>query len=361
MFGFLNRWNSTLATQIEAENTTRKNMSLTTRQYTSLSTMNAVFFALMLFISACSQLPTKETQALAAKGELGISTLEAVTIAADGDNRELSLRIIMPSAAGPFPLIVLSHGTFSSNLRYDLVANYWAQHGYVVLMPQHPDANYGFTPKSIDDMLQNIETRIIDLQRVLDGLQFIEAQNAELDGKIDHDHYIAAGHSIGAMIAMRVTGLVIQNVGTDTTKATTESRFQLLVMLSDPGKMRQMPLTAWTGSTVPTFMSTGSEDYGLMGAREEPKNPNIIVSANNSVDRYQLLLDKGDHYFGGLVQKEVAAEPDHEGLRIFNETSVMFLDAYSKDDREALKYLREVDLLAATNGRATIIQELAIE
>lgn len=338
-------------------------MSLIIRQYASLSAsaMNAVFISLILIISACSQLPTKETQALAAKGELEISTLEAVTIAADGDNRELSLRIIMPSAAGPFPLIVLSHGTFSSNVRYDLVANYWAQHGYVVLMPQHPDANYAFTPKSIDDMLGNIETRIIDLQRVLDGLQLVEAQNAELAGKIDHDHYIAAGHSIGTMIAMRVTGLVVQDINTDTTKATTESRFQLLVMLSDPGKMRQMPITAWTGSTVPTFMSTGSDDYGLMGAREAPKNPNIIVSANNSVDRYQLLLDKGDHYFGGLVQKEVSAEPDHEGLQIFNETSVMFLNAYSKDDRDALKYLSEVDLLAVTNGRATIIKELAVE
>jgi hypothetical protein len=39
----------------------------------------------------------------------------------------------------------------------------------------------------------------------------------------------------------------------------------------------------------------------------------------------------------------------------------MFLNAYSKDDRDALKYLSEVDLLAVTNGRATIIKELAVE
>ncbi len=132
-----------------------------------------------------------------------------------------------------------------------------------------------------------------------------------------------------------------------------------LVMLSDPGKMRQMPITAWTGSTVPTFMSTGTEDYGLMGSRDAPTEGNEILSSDLSVDRYQLLLKEGDHYFGGLVQKDVQKNPDHEGLDIFNKTSTAFLDAYVKGDRGAERYLRNVDLTVATTGRAELILELA--
>jgi hypothetical protein len=208
-------------------------------------------------------------------------------------------------------------------------------------------------------MVNVIGTRVIDMSLVLDGLGEIEQQVPNLAGKIIHANYIAAGHSIGTLIAMRVTGLVVHEVITDQTIGSNETRFNYLVLLSDPGKMRNMPLSAWTGSKVPTFMSTGTEDYGLMGARGEPEDGNTILSSDTTVDRYQLLLQDGDHYFGGLVQKEVETEPDYEGLELFNENSTAFMDAYVKGNKSALNYLNSVDMQTATNSRAELIREPA--
>ncbi len=66
------------------------------------------------------------------------------------------------------------------------------------------------------------------------------------------------------------------------------------------------------------------------------------------------MLDGGDHYFGGLIQKEVDAEPDHGGLAIFNAASTAFLDAVTKDDPLAHAWLDTVDIGEATDGRATL-------
>ena len=52
------------------------------------------------------------------------------------DDRPVPLKIFHPADGGPFPLVVLSHGTFSSIHRYDRVAEYWAGQGYVVILPQ---------------------------------------------------------------------------------------------------------------------------------------------------------------------------------------------------------------------------------
>ncbi len=92
-----------------------------------------------------------------------------------------------------------------------------------------------------------------------------------------------------------------------------------------------------------------------MGARGKPTEAQTdILSGGADVLRYELLLDKGDHYFGGLVQKKVDAKPDHEGLAIFNELSVVFLHSVAKDDRRASQYLANLDVAAMTKGRAKV-------
>jgi hypothetical protein len=314
--------------------------------------------ALLLALASC----THTNNYAPSKGELSLAVESAIELPRTSHELALNVRAIFPDTGGPFPLIVLSHGTFSNNERYDLVAEYWASNGYTVLMPQHIDANYGVTPKDTADMVNIIATRVADMSQILDELDAIEQQAPALKGKIDRDTTISAGHSVGTLVAMRVTGLVINDINTQQVISSTEARFDSLIMLSDPGKMRQMPLTAWKGSTVPTFMSTGTDDYGLMGSRDAPQEGNKILSSDPSVDRYQLLLQEGDHYFGGLVQKKlgkVDAKPDYEGLEIFNKTSTAFLDAYAKNNKSARRYLQQVDLQTVTNSRAQLIREVA--
>jgi dienelactone hydrolase len=286
--------------------------------------------------------------------ELAVEVDRSVELAA-ADARPLPLKIFYPDTGGPFPLIVLSHGTFSSIDRYDLIAQYWAAQGYVVILPQHKDANYGVTPSSYEVMQDVAMSRVADMSQVLDQLAAIQKQVPALAEIIDHDHYVAAGHSMGTQVAMLVTGLQFKTSYNDELITADEKRFGVLVLVSDPGKMRLMPADVWLASSVPTFMATGTDDFGLMGQRGKATEDQSEVLPNPAkAPRYQLLLEGGDHYFGGLVQKEVQGEPDYEGLAIFNATSTAFLDAQTKASPAAQRYLDQVDLAQVTNQRAQL-------
>jgi len=290
--------------------------------------------------------------ARAPEWEVAVDSSVELTAAAA---RPVPLRIFYPVEGEAFPLIVLSHGTFSSNQRYDLIAHYWAAQGYVVILPQHKDANYGVKPTGYAVMQEVAMSRVADMSQVLDELADIQQQLPALAGKIDHDHYVAAGHSIGTQVAMLVTGMQFKTGFNGELINSDEQRYTALILVSDPGKMRLMPTDTWTASNVPTFMATGTDDFGLMGQRgQSTEAQSEVLPMTIEVPRYQLLLDGGDHYFGGLVQKDVEGEPDHEGLSIFNATSSAFLDAQTKASAAAQNYLQQVDLLQVTNQRAEL-------
>jgi hypothetical protein len=285
---------------------------------------------------------------------------DSVSLTVPEAERQLPLRVVYPERGGPFPVIVFSHGTFSSGKQYDRVATHWAARGYVVILPDHIDANYGVVPTKNEDMYRVARSRVADMSLVLNGLDEIEKRIPSLQGRMDRQRLIAAGHSFGTQVAMLVTGLRIRNPTNDVITETAEKRFSLLIMLSDPGKMALMPEHTWKGSTVPTFLATGSEDYGLMGdGRRAAEYQNEILSVGDGSDavEYLLLIDKGDHYFGGLIHKQVDAEPDYEGLAIFNATSTAFLDAHAKGVERARTYLLSGTLARDTDGRANLIVE----
>lgn len=289
----------------------------------------------------------------------------ALTVAVDDsvvlmapDERPVPVKIFYPEAVGPYPLIVLSHGTFSNRNRYDRIGEFWAGQGYVVMVPQHIDADYGVKPSGYGVMQGVVRTRVADMSLVLDSLADIELAVPGVAGKIAGDEYVAAGHSIGTQVALLATGARYRAAFNGEEMASSEDRFRALILANDPGKMRLMPADTWTASAVPTFMTTGTDDYGLMGSRGPPtegQTENLTSAAYADVMRYELLLEGGDHYFGGLIQKEVDAEPDHEGLALFNATSTAFLDAVMKDDLRARAYLDTVDMLEVSAGRATLL------
>ena len=193
-------------------------------------------------------------------GPLSITKDGRATLAVPVENREMSLRIVYPDQGGPYPIIVFSHGTFSSSDKYNLVVEFWAERGYVVILPNHLDANYGIIPSKTEDMIRIIHTRISDMSFILDNLDAIEGQNPGLKGKLNRNQIIAAGHSIGTQVVLVNTGQRIRNPTNNYVTESSEDRFMAAVMLSDPGKMSMMPDDTWKGGSAPTFLSTGSED-----------------------------------------------------------------------------------------------------
>ena len=293
-------------------------------------------------------------------GPLSITKDGSATLAVPVENREMSLRIVYPDQGGPYPIIVFSHGTFSSGDKYNLVVEFWAERGYVVILPNHLDANYGIIPSKTEDMIRIIHTRISDMSFILDNLDVIEVQNPGLKGKLNRYQIIAAGHSIGTQVVLVNTGQRIRNPTNNYVTESSEDRFMAAVMLSDPGKMAMMPDDTWKGGSAPTFLSTGSEDYGLMGdGRREAEYQNEILTLpdESTGDKYLLLIERGDHYFGGLIHRDVDKAPDYDGLAIFNAASLAFMDAHTRDAESAWAFLKPNILSSATDGRFVLTIE----
>ena len=293
-------------------------------------------------------------------GPLSITKDGRATLAVPVENREMSLRIVYPDQGGPYPIIVFSHGTFSSSDKYNLVVEFWAERGYVVILPNHLDANYGIIPSRTEDMIRIIHTRISDMSFILDNLDAIEGQNPGLKGKLNRNQIIAAGHSIGTQVVLVNTGQRIRNPTNNYVTESSEDRFMAAVMLSDPGKMSMMPDDTWKGGSAPTFLSTGSEDYGLMGdGRREAEYQNEILTLpdESTGDKYLLLIERGDHYFGGLIHRDVDKAPDYDGLAIFNAASLAFMDAHTRDAESAWAFLKPNILSSATDGRFVLTVE----
>jgi len=293
-------------------------------------------------------------------GPLSITKDGRATLAVPVENREMSLRIVYPDQGGPYPIIVFSHGTFSSSDKYNLVVEFWAERGYVVILPNHLDANYGIIPSKTEDMIRIIHTRISDMSFILDNLDAIEGQNPGLKGKLNRNQIIAAGHSIGTQVVLVNTGQRIRNPTNNYVTESSEDRFMAAVMLSDPGKMSMMPDDTWKGGSAPTFLSTGSEDYGLMGdGRREAEYQNEILTLPDEPtgDKYLLLIERGDHYFGGLIHRDVDKAPDYDGLAIFNAASLAFMDAHTRDAESAWAFLKPNILSSATDGRFVLTVE----
>jgi len=248
---------------------------------------------------------------------------------------------------------------------YKGFTDYWASHGYVVIQPTHMDStSLGFKTKrdNMREMYQQIlqvtDTRRQDMSFIVDSLDLIETIVPDLKDKLDRTKLVAAGHSMGAATAMIVAGMTLLNPMDGYAETSDETRFKVLLMISDPGTMTLMPKEPWKGVRVPTLISTGTKDFSDVGSDriKAPFKYKIPDSLTRSLSPHHYVLIEGaDHYLGGLIcRTDVPGPPQHEALRIAAATSTTFLDAYVKNDLNAWRSMRFGDLNAATKGKATL-------
>jgi len=289
-------------------------------------------------------------------GPSPVETLERIGLAVPGEERELGLAAVYPTAAGPWPLVIFSHGGFCSNSNYQEIVTYWAARGYVVMLPSHPDAPSG---GMIDrtDMIPVFETRIREMSLVLDRLDEIRAKAPVLKGKIDAQRVAAAGHSMGALTASVVAGLRL--AGPDGgTRDLRDPRFTVALLLSGPGPMPSIAERGWTGLTLPLLVSTGTADQAQMagpGATWEWRLSSYALSPAG--DKFALVVQRADHFLGGLLCSPQAASdavPDVEALRAVQEVSTAFLDAYLKNGDRGATFLQSVAREPLAAGRAAL-------
>ena len=280
-------------------------------------------------------------------------------------NKQLPIRVSYPETTGNLPVIIFSHGNGSKGDMYEGFTDYWASHGYVVIQPTHIDStSLGFVTKRDNmremakQMLYVTDTRRQDMSFIIDSLNLIEEMIPDLKNRLDTSKLVAAGHSMGAATAMLVSGMKLVNPMDGTKESSEESRFKVLLMISDPGTMTLMPKDPWKGVRIPTLISTGTEDFSDVGSTrvKSPFKYEVPISLRHSfAPHHYLLIDKADHYLGGLIcRTDVPGPPQYEALDIAAKSSVVFLNAYVKNDKNALISMRLGDMKKATNGRASL-------
>ena len=321
-----------------------------------------IFIFLALFvIQSCSVIPKNFT---VKEPQYDIRT-EEFSLEFQELNKQLPVRISYPVGKTRFPVIVFSHGNGSKGDMYKGFTDYWASHGYVVIQPTHMDStSLGFKTKRdnmremYQQMLQVTDTRRQDMSFIIDSLDLIETIVPDLEDKLDRTKLVAAGHSMGAATAMIVAGMTLLNPMDGYAETSDETRFKVLLMISDPGTMALMPKEPWKGVRVPTLISTGTKDFSDVGSTRinAPFKYKIPDSLTRSLSPHHYVLIEGaDHYLGGLIcRTDVPGPPQHEALRIAAATSTTFLDAYVKNDLNAWRSMRFGDLNAATKGKATL-------
>ena len=321
-----------------------------------------IFIFLALFvIQSCAVIPKNFT---VKEPQYDIKT-EEFSLKFEELNKQLPVRISYPIGKTRFPVIVFSHGNGSKGDMYKGFTDYWASHGYVVIQPTHMDStSLGFKTKrdNMREMYQQIlqvtDTRRQDMSFIVDSLDLIETIVPDLKDKLDRTKLVAAGHSMGAATAMIVAGMTLLNPMDGYAETSDETRFKVLLMISDPGTMTLMPKEPWKGVRVPTLISTGTKDFSDVGSDriKAPFKYKIPDSLTRSLSPHHYVLIEGaDHYLGGLIcRTDVPGPPQHEALRIAAATSITFLDAYVKNDLDAWRSMRFGDLNAATKGKATL-------
>ena len=273
-------------------------------------------------------------------------------------DKQLPLRIAYPGTPGQYPVIVFSHGGGCPKDMYLRLSDHWASHGYVVISPVHADSRSllpsfaGLDPKTLGQLIYN---RRYDMQQVLNSLDTIEAQAPELAGQLDRNRLVAAGHSMGGATAMAVTGLVLEDSSGRFVDRFDEDRFDVLLLIGDPGNRDFMPEGPWRAIALPTLIVTGSNDYGQKfgGGPMKLDFPDGIEFADTP-NHYVFITDM-DHYMGGLIcRSDVSGPLDYDAVAITRSVSTAFLDAYAKDDDEARRFLSSDELPGLTDGRATL-------
>lgn len=295
--------------------------------------------------------------ALAALALAGCVTRPAALYGADGEDtvrvqqlelrdaadRRVPVRIAYPASGTALPVVLFSHGAYSSKDDYAPLLDHWAAHGYVVIAPTHPDSTKLGMQRGDPAAGRMWPVRVADLRLVVARLAEIEQRVPDLAGRIDTTRIAAAGHSYGGLVAQTLGGATRYDPASNATVTSgREPRVAAVIVFSGAGRMAPtLRADDWQGLKVPTLVTVGTNDLEQAPDRtgyEWRREPFDLAPPG---DKYLLVLRDADHYLGGTVGRDdLARSPNGAAyLGEFNATAVAFLDAYLKKDARARRFL----------------------
>jgi len=304
-------------------------------KFSSLLSRVALYAALLLTMLASA------SGAVAASTP-AVQVTEIILPRADGQP-ELPVRIAAPARGRALPVIVFSHGAYSSKDDYAPILDDWAGHGYVVLAVTHRDSTRLGAVRGKSDP-RFMSWRIEDMRLLIDRLDTALTAVPGLAERADPRRLAIAGHSFGGLIAQTIGGATLRDPASGAAVSHQHPAVRAVIIFSGAGPMPPvLQREDFLSLTLPTLVTVGTKDLdqapGMTGY-EWRRLPYDLIAPGN---KHLLVLDGADHYLGGIVGRDdLPRSPDAPAyLNAFNTASRLFLDAWLRDDQGASRRLRD--------------------
>jgi predicted dienelactone hydrolase len=290
-------------------------------------------------------------------------------------NKDLSVHIYFPNAAGIFPVIVFSHGAGGSGDCCGELPRHWAGYGYVVLLPTHADSvtlrrengeDIGFGKGMLEAVSSIVSdpgvlpNRVRDISFLLDSLDEIGRREQQLSGKMDRTRIGVSGHSLGSMTTQLVGGATF-GLGSGSGRNFADGRVRAIEILSGGGRLRVgQNEHSWDNVRVPTLALTGSRDPGsVIAGPGFSGGQKQVYDFLPPGDKYSVHLEGANHMsfigYGGSLQGPLSDGSDQAAIFSYVQMSTQaFWDAYLKGDASAREWLVSGSLAAYSHGDAKV-------
>lgn len=272
-------------------------------------------------------------------------------------NRTVPVRIYYPdNGAGPYPVIVFSHGLGGTRRGYGYLGRHWAAAGYVSVHLQHigsDDSSWRGKKDLLGSLRQaarepmNALNRPLDVRFAIGELERANLEPGPLKGLLDLERLGIAGHSFGAFTAMAVAGQVFTGPIGNKVKLS-DSRFRAAVVMSPtiPRNRKQLE-RSYSEIEIPCLFMTGTLDSSPVTPTVKAQDRRIPFDYSADLaDRYLITFKGGDHqvFSGRRLGKRSDDARFHD---LIQRSTTAFWDAYLKGDEKALRWMRGSGIVSA--------------
>ncbi|MBS1700576.1 MAG: hypothetical protein JST12_02865 [Armatimonadetes bacterium] len=273
-------------------------------------------------------------------------------------DRSVAVRVTFPREGTHLPIIVLSHDIIGSEDSMSPLVDYWADHGYAVFQPRHRDSFLNLPPgaRPIPPMkrqMPDYRSRVRDCEFIYEVCRGIKKWIPELNGRLDAKRIVQAGHSFGAHTTQMLGGMLVQ-------KKNLSSPIPTAFCSISPQGAGGRDAQDWKSFHRPLMVVGGTKDFTPVDTEEVKAHPEARqepFKLSPAGDKFLVWIQDASHNFGGITGDfswPGAGRPNSLHVRIVQESTLAFFDAYTKDDQRQMRWLKSHLLAAETKGEAVI-------
>ena len=284
-------------------------------------------------------------------------------------DRAVPVKLYFPKdGAGPFPVILFSHGLGGSRDNYAYLGMHWAGCGYVSVHVQHlgsddgvwRDAPAAQRAKALQKAamdISNATNRPLDAQFAMDEMAKLNVDSSSsLKGRLDVQAFAIAGHSFGGFTTLALAGQTFM-LPLGRTKRYDEPRLKAAIQMSAPAPTRRTDLDQVYGSiTVPTMHMTGTEDFVPILPQTKPEDRRIPFDHMSAAETCLVIFIGGDHMiFSGRERQGTAEKLAQDAVfqRLICAGTTAYWDAYLKGNAAAKQWIMGGGYAKLLGGQAS--------